>query len=420
MPKKAASVPSPWPALPKTEEAAKQLVAALTVTPPPAKPVPELSAKKIRALLKQRGKQGRVVAGWPSMVRWFQKELDRAAAAKKGAQILWGVYHDSGGQVRAFRRLVGQGGLKGLHAVAVELFAADGHWKGEATADQQGDTADLIKYAKTGDRAAWGRLRKSQQRDNYTAWKYGYLPQVMDLLTEARAGGQRLLACDMPTPLKRQIKKLSIQTRMRLREVHCGLAVTRSLHLVGVKEPRRVATLWGQGHVLPAGVPRFLPAGTRVMSVLVYGFRPGPHGPEQRLWRRVQLTHPVMFPLDEQATRLVVLLPGPKLGVRLDQARHPLTRPIMEARRGKVVVRGIGGWLHVGGESVRVNGPRHCGSPASVKLTPGDHTYVYEVNVVQERVVAGVIQLPPNSRAELELDPWQKAVQYTVFSHGTP
>ena len=46
----------------------------------------------------------------------------------------------------------------------------------------------------------------------------------------------------------------------------------------------------------PAGVPRFLPAGGRVISALVFGFRPCRHGLEQRLRGKLMLTHQLLLP----------------------------------------------------------------------------------------------------------------------------
>ena len=409
-------LPSPWPSLPTTQAAADRLVRALTLTAPPATPAPELTAKSVRALLLRRLEQGRVTAGWPAIVGWFQGELDRAAAEKRGAQILWGVYHDSGGQLRAFGRLVGQDGLRGLHGHGVEQFAADGHWRGLPAAGQRGDSADLTRYLERGGRAARERLGARQHKNNHTAWRYGYLAEVMDLLTSARAGASRLLPCDMPVALKARISGLTMNTRMRLRELHCGLALSRALHAARVAAPRRVATLWGQEHVLPAGVPRFLPAGTRVMSVQVFGFRPGPHGLEQQLGRGLKLTHPLLLPLDEQASRLVLLLPGPTLGLRLERRRALLDQPVPLAARGVVTARSrLGGVLRLGGRTHRVPGPGSRAAPPRVKLPPGSHAFVYSV---KGELYGGAVQIPADSRVELDLDSRAMEAQSTIFFHS--
>ena len=404
-----------WPSLPVTTNAANELVAALTLTPPPSKPEPELSVEQVRTLLLQRVKQGRVVAGWPAIVRWFQGELDRAAAAGQGAHILWGVYHDSGGQVLAFRRLVGQSGLRSLHAVVVEQLAADGQWKGVPASLQRGDSTDLTRYLEQGDRAAWRRLRGRQHSTDYTAWKYGYLPQVMDLLTSARAGARRLLPCDMPPQLKERVKKLPVEVRLRLRELHCGLAVTRALHLAGVVQPHRVAMLWGQGHVQPAGVPRFLSAGTRVISVRVYGHRPGPHGLEHRLGKKLILTHPLLIPLDARSSRLVLLLPGPALGGRLERTRDTRAQPVPAADHGRLVLRTTSsGVLLLTARSYRVPAAGSHHGQREVRLTPGDHAYLF---TSAGRLMAGALQIPPAARAELDLDPPRREAHFTVFLH---
>ena len=403
------TVHTPWPALPSTTEDAAALINTLTVTTP-GEAAKELSAKQVRALLRRRAKQNRLVAGWPAIIAWFQGELDAAAAAKKDARILWGVYHDSGAQVRAFRRLMGPGGLRGLHGVVVEQLRADGHWRGVSAADQRGESAGVASYLRAGDRDTWRRLRDGQRRYNYTAFKYGYLAEVMDLLTVARAAGTRLLPCDMPSPLKARLRKLPMATRMRLRELHCGLAVSRALQTAGVAAPRRVISLWGQAHVMPAGVPRFLPATTRVMSVLVHGHRHGESSLVRQLRGKVLLSAPVLLPVDDAASRLLLLLPGSRLGARLDLTRDHLTRPLPAAMQHRLLVHGAGE-LTVGGRVVVAGGEQG----RSVSLPAGRHAYLLARGAT---LLAGALKMPRGGRAELWPEPSRRVVEVTVFIHS--
>lgn len=396
----------PWPTLPNHAKAADALINTVTVTPPGAA-TPALTPEQVRALLLRRAKQGKVTAGWPAIIRWFQGELDAAAAAKKGAQILWGVSHDSGAQLRAFRRLFGPGGLTGLHGVVVEQLRADGHWKGVPAADQRGETAGVARYLRTGDHATWRRLRHGQRLYNYTAWKFGYLPEVMDLLTVARAAGARLLPCDMSSPLKRRLRKLPMAARMRLRELHCGLAVSRALQAAGVTGPRRVISLWGQRHVMPVGVPRFLPAGTRVMSVLLFGHRSGVNGMERQLRGKLLLTAPVMFPVDAAATRLVLLLPGPRLGARLDLFGDHLEEPVPAAKQHRLLVHGPGDLIVSGRVVVDADGKQR----RSVPLSAGRHAYIM---VRGKTILAGALEMPRSGRAELWPDLSRQVVEIMV------
>lgn len=409
-----AAMPPAWPALPADDAAAQKLIKRLTRLAPPRHERPALTAAGVLELLRTRIRQGRAIAGWPAIVRWFQGQLDRGARARTGVRLLWGVYHDSGGQVRAFRRLIGPGGLRGLHAVTVELLSADGQWLGLPRAAQQGDSADLRDYLTRGSAAAWQRLAARQRQHNYTAWKYDYLPRVMDLPVAARAGGRRLLGCDMPPALKRRIRGLTMANRLRLRELHCGLATTRALR--ALPGPRRVAALWGQQHLAADGVPRFLPRSTRLLAVLVLGHRPGPHGLEQPLSRVLALSHPMLLSLDDPGPRqtMLLLLPGPVLGATVERTRDHPERPLAPARHGQLTLRARarGRWM-AHHDAVTLAGND---APATLKLPPGSHAFLYAGG---GKLLAGAVQIPPSSMVDLNLDAARRTVHYALVEHKT-
>jgi hypothetical protein len=117
-----------WPALPVGAEAAAALVQARTLRPPPAARPSPIDAPLLLARLERPGPAG-LVAGEEAVRRRLQAFLDEAAEAGRDAWLLWGVRHDSGGQLDAFRRLLGPDGLRGLDVAAAENFFATGRWQ---------------------------------------------------------------------------------------------------------------------------------------------------------------------------------------------------------------------------------------------------------------------------------------------------
>src|SRR5262249_36388614 len=124
-----------WPELPRTPEAARDLIERRTTRPPG--PAAELPAERILAAADQHGWQP-VVAGDDNVIAWLQAFLDRATAKGHDGLLLFGTVHDAGGQVDAFRRLIGPSGLSRLSLVAVEQFRATGAWQGVPEAAQRG------------------------------------------------------------------------------------------------------------------------------------------------------------------------------------------------------------------------------------------------------------------------------------------
>ncbi len=167
-----------------------------------------------------------------------------AAAKGRDGYLLWGTHHDSAGQLEAFRRLVGPLGIGGLTVVALENFDARGGWKGIDAKIQVGDSELLARWLEKGESRDLQRIREKHERKSYALWKYGNLSALMDIAVAARATGLPVTGCDMPITLQQRTREASESAMMRLRELHCALAVER--HLARRGAPRRVAMLWGR------------------------------------------------------------------------------------------------------------------------------------------------------------------------------
>jgi len=386
-----------WPAFPTTLKSARALVkertrrtnAAFDVLPQTAAlqmPLPQTAAALLD-LIRQRQRQSWLVAGWDRIVQVLQKQLDRP-----GDQVLlWGTYHDAGGQLEAFRSLVGPAGLRGLSAVSLEQLAADGRWGGVAGKEQRGISKSLARYLETGKREALESVGNDQRRTNYTGWKYRHLGAVTDLLLTARAAGLRLLPCDMPGALQRRSQGEVVD---RLRELHCLLTLEQALQ--AVPRPHRVAMAWGQGHLARTALPRFLPPETRVLAVYVYGHRPGPAGLEHEVKGRLLLTDPALLRLDEG--RYLLLLDGPVLGGRLERALDRLERALPEHLRHQLrVTARANGQLQVAGQRVTLKAEQSITIPVS----PGGHSYLFEG---ANKTLVGSVEIVNGGSAELTLD----------------
>ena len=330
-----------------------------------ARPVagdPEVSAATILAAIAQR--PGAVVAGDAAVARWIQGFLDRA---RGDAYVLFGTWHDAPGQIDAFRRLVGPGGLRGLNVVAVELFRADGAWAGVPVELSRGDGAAIDAYVSQGDPEAFTGLARSHRDADYAAWKLGYEPTVLDLLVNARATGVRFLGCDMPPALQARSGAPPGDLRLRLREIHC----LRSLPPTPGGKPRRAAMLWGDAHVRPSGLRRFLPPAAAVLSLHVFGHHLSPGPFETALARELSVVEPTLVPLGPEEAAL--LLPDEVLGGHVD-------RVLATADPGEVLEPGLvvacartsAGVLVLGGRTELV-GP----APVAIPMSEGEHTYVF-------------------------------------------
>jgi hypothetical protein len=379
-----------FPELPATPEAAEELVRRETARPVAAERAGDAGA----ILAAVAARPAAVVAGDGAVTRWIQAVLDRAPG---DAYVLFGTWHDAPGQIDAFRRLAGPGGLRGIDLVAVELFRADGAWGGAPLEIQRGDGAAIEAYLASGDREAFAGLARSHRDADYAAWKLGYEPAVLDLLVEARATGVRLLGCDMPRALQEKIGAPPGDLRNRLREIHC----LRSLPPAPGGKPRHAALLWGEAHVQPDGLRRFLPPAAAVLSLHVFGRRMEAGPAETALAKELAVVEPALVPLGPDDAAL--LLPDATLGGHVD-------RVLAGAEQGEAVQPGLvvraeeAGTIFVGGRSVPV-GPE----AVTVALPEGDHPYVLASG---GRRAVGAIRMMAGHRVELGFDPRSGLVGY--------
>jgi hypothetical protein len=219
----------------------------------------EASSTFVRAQVVGSG----AVAGWSAidahLARWMQGEKNVVAA--------FGTSHDSPAQIDAFRRLVGPRSTVGWTRVMLEQLYADGHWKNVDARAQAGDDDALDRYAKSGAREDIAALVTRVQRDTYTAWKYGSVDVIGDLIAEARAAGRPVSGCDMAPALRARFSALDEAWVDRMREVHCALAMRDRAKKEGGAS--RIAALWGRLHVHSDRFPQLVPADWAAIRVSI-------------------------------------------------------------------------------------------------------------------------------------------------------
>lgn len=407
---------TPWPALPADASTLDQLIARHTRRPPSldaaTKDVgPEPTADHTLALLRGKFRDGSVVSGWPLIARRLEGRLAAATQADRPAVLLWGVYHDSAAHVAAFRRLTGPMGWSGRLTIATELFDADGRWAAVPAEQQRGDDGALSRYLAEGEAAAFHQLLASQRRGNYTAWKFDYLDEVMDLLVTARATGRPVLGCDMPSALQRQVRPSLGARTEQLRELHCALAL-RDL-MAGDLAQSPIALLWGQAHLGETGFERYLPANAEVLSVRLFGARPSEHDVGQSLSRRLALAAPVLVPTDQLGRRLLLLLPGPSLAARVDRIHDTQQCPLPVEQRHRLRVSSAApGTFHVRDLEIELDDEAR-----STALPAGDHSFLFETD---QFAFVGALWMPPDGQVELDLEPDQRTVLVSIRSCDAP
>jgi hypothetical protein len=253
-----------WPALPKSDEEARVVFAGIGKRPTSEEDAAfddEASGALLRAQLVRSG----VASGWEAidaqLARWVN------ALPDKNVVVAFGTSHDSPAQIDAFRRLVGPRSSIGWTRVLLEQLYADGRWRDVDVATQLGDDAALDRYAKSGSRDDIAALVNRVQRDTYTAWKYGSVDVIGDLIAEARAANRAVSGCDMTPALRARLAPLSEDWIHRMREVHCALAMRDRAK----KEtsPQRIAALWGRVHAHPDRFPRLVPSDWTSFTVSV-------------------------------------------------------------------------------------------------------------------------------------------------------
>lgn len=393
-----------WPDLPRSAEGWRNLLRHHTQRDSSVAG-PEITPE---ALLDAAAAIGwaKLVAGDRRVARWLQGWLDAASAAGRDAYLLWGTYHDSAGQVRAFDALVGPSGLRGLTHVVLEQFRADGAWGGVAPDAQRGDTSDIDAYVRRGDISAFDAIAGRQQTEDYAAWKFGYIPSVLELMVTARATGTRLLGCDMPKQLQdaaglhRGSEELN-----RARELHCFLSLKDASAVTGAQTPSRVAMLWGLRHARAGGFERWLPPRAAVLSIGVWGHRPLEGSPESELARKLIVNDPVLIPLPAHDAELILLLPDAVLGGDVDRVRDGEKPESAETLHIESALRGT---LSVSNQSIAVDS--HGGT---LSLPAGDHTYLFESGGLR---IVGSLRMAPGGKVELYFDPARRVTRVVEHS----
>ena len=386
-----------WASLPQNFEQASRLIAQHTRRPAEGG-VPAFTAEALLTRLKQQAEKGAVIGGMDALAFWIWRKVSAAGYTGQSSYILWGTYHDSAAQIEAFGDLVGPLGLSKLDAVSIEQFNADGRWAGAAAREQRGDSALLRAWSRTGSRPSLEKLLHDQVAENYTAWKYGILPVLMKLLVQARAADRRLLGCDMSLSLQERVRPTGLQDR--LRELHCVLALHEQLG----EKPVRVAMLWGQGHLAPEGVQRFLPKEALILPFYVFGDRFSRRGLEADLAGRLAITDPLMIPFGE--SDFVVLLPDDQIGAR-KELKHDLSPLIPNNRRRLSITSSQPGTIQIGAQQLKVSE-----EPQTLTLDPGSHVFLF---THPGGLLAGAITMPPDGALALDLEPDRRFVEVILY-----
>lgn len=282
-----------WPALPKTDEDARRILAS-TGQRPTSEGDAALDDQVSIELVKENVTRAGVVAGWEAI----DAQLARWMPTDKNVVVAFGTSHDVPAQIDAFRRLVGPRSTAGWTRITLEQLYADGHWRNVDDKTQTGDDAALDRYATRGAREDIAAIVTRVQRDTYTAWKYGSVDVIGDLIAEARAAGRPVSGCDMPPALRARLSALDERWVHHMREVHCALAIRdRAKREGGVQ---RIASLWGRMHVHGDRFPRLLPAEWSSFEVSIVS---APERPEVVLVDPIFVQGKVVLPSVDAAKR---------------------------------------------------------------------------------------------------------------------
>ena len=306
-------VPRKWPALPRTVKDLDAVVHERANRPAAPRLLP--SFEDVRAGLGADD----VAAGEDVIARSLDAWL---TADAQPAYVVFGGYHDAPAHLDAFRRITTR--MPHLWGVALEPLRTSGAWEGAPRAES--DDADLAAFFAAGDPGALSRLTARQGESDYAAWKFGYVPTVVDVVVAARGAGQPVFGCDLPAVLREPA--IEGQDAMTdLRELHCALAVREQLRRLGPAHlapgsiydddgppAPRAALFVGANHAGPGGVGRFLQEAARLRPVYVVGGRP-----EASLPPGVSVVDPLLVPLRDGGA--VLLLPTPDAASILDRAR---------------------------------------------------------------------------------------------------
>jgi hypothetical protein len=359
-----------WGPFPTSEDDARRLIAERT-----RRAVDGREAGPIDVVA--RVEEGAMIVGMTQVDAWL---ADRARAP--GFYMLWGTHHDSAGQVEAFRRLTGPLAKTPWAVVALEQLRAGGHWSGLPPQAQRGDD-DAIA------RSDLAELRTTQEREDYAAWKFGYVDAILGIVADGRAAKHEVRGCDMERSLQAKVPE---HVRSPLRELHCALSLPQ-------KTP--AAILWGEEHVGADRFARYLPREANVLSIRVFGGREGPA--EKALRERFDFVDPVLVPLGPAEALFV--LADPNAARHFDRQRAALGAPhdqnltLSSSELSSVVVDGR---TFVAGTT-----------PRQERVEPGAHTLSAQRG--SHTLVASFV-VPQSGYTEIRLE--KSEPELTVIRYG--
>lgn len=343
-PKPAPRAETGWPLLPTTDAEARQVVGG---DAPSSAPHPK-DDDNVADLLAAALDRGELRAGEDAIEAFIDEQAAKAGETKR-FYLLWGTHHDSAAQVELFRRVTGLTAKTHFTHIVLEQLRANGYWMGIPATEQRGDDDALRRFRRDGARAALDEIRLAQERDDYAAWKYGYVGAILDIVAEARADHD-VLGCDMPLTLQARLPSSVKETwGNALRELHCALSLKSKI----VATDARVAMLWGGQHVRSDGVQRFLPPHAHHLTLRVIGRRTEDDPIARAVYDRFELVEPVLLPAaglvilpeksfsphferkrdhvrDRATAPHTVNVSSPK--IRVDRTSHVLSAPIKGAR----------------------------------------------------------------------------------------
>lgn len=337
--------------------------------------------------------------GWRPIRESLRKKHKLHAKHGRASYLLWGVFHDSGGQLRALNRLLTYEHDAPWTAIISELWASDGLWKGVPRSLQNGASRLLETFAKSGSAKDWEALQKWQRSYNYTAWKYSYLNDVMGGLIRARALRIPFWGCDMPTSLRLQMRWRG-KLALRSRELHCWFALQQRLQTQPLLAPQshRVLVVWGMEHVTAEGFRRWIPRKHQATSVYLVGHRESPFVMASRLAKRVTLFAPVWLPWGKGSQQALLFLPDARFKGSMDRARTPLTSPLAQSEL--VFLSSIKGQLEWVQDSSQKWVQVRAEKPLRVRVKAGLLKFRF---FAQGKLWLGKVLVPKQGRARLTL-----------------
>jgi hypothetical protein len=407
-------VPPPEPAwgpLPKDEAEAQALVTREAVRS-------TTKAFDVAALYAIRPDATKLVVGEDAIAAAYDGWM--VADPKKPAYLMFGTLHDSRAQIEAVVAIATR--MRTLWGLALEQFRTRGRWT-RAPETPSADDADLLTLGRAprpDDDAIW-RLSERQVHYDHAAWKFDYVPALVNVLYAARGAGLPILGCDMPP----ELRVGTGEADSALRELHCA----RSLRAVALSQaathappdaglveddpapPERFAVLVGANHAEPDGLPRFLKKGARFALVRVLGGRPADaQGEESELASKLAVLDPIVVRPRQGPDAL--LLPDGVWGGNADRTIDhdmPLTpkAPAGLPRPNVIVTSDETAWFGVGESSVEVTS-----KPEWVSARAGHEAFVLTASVT----MLGAVDVPPQGYVELHFAPKARSVRIVVHS----